>query len=126
MTSVWPAAGTGNPSLQPVPPVNWYGYLDQEGKERMVKEAGEALKELFKVEYKAMRESLGLRKPPPADRLAHYTSRPPAVWALYQRRRPDLYKEQNKDFENLAKSARLRLAARGLSLEQPAPTEVGE
>ncbi len=98
------------------PRIYYYGLLDQKAKEQAVKEVAKLLRERFEVQYKALREAMGLRTPPPAERLREYAARTPEAWAQYRAQRPDLFKQQRDDFARLAKARLVSQAVRGLDV----------
>ena len=79
----------------------FWGQLDQDAKERVLEECSKEASARFKAKVAAYIDATGLRKPPAAQRLQDYRTRPGQTWAELQAGFPHVYKEQMDDWRTL-------------------------
>lgn len=82
----------------------WAG-LDEREREHVMAEASKELAHRFEVYKKALFEASPMRMPPPAERMAMLTARPPEVWAILRALDPKAYQRDLDDFRKLTEKA---------------------
>lgn len=79
----------------------WWAQLTTAGKDRAVEDAAKKAAERFAQHWQTLADSVGMKPPPPRERLRAYRNRLPQVWAALRAEFPVQYGDDLDDWRAL-------------------------